>query len=81
MSNDEEKQKPLFGRIRDVFVKDGDPNSPHLLFGRMNNNILGDDGDHKPEPTESDKKRKEKFKEPEMFSEDNFERLIYGDSK
>lgn len=86
------EKKSLFDKIRDVLVQEDNPNSPHLLFSRMHENIQsGSDGAFQPpaqekhdketvtativESNDKDKRRKQ------LFSENNFERLMWGDEK
>ena len=41
-SNIKKKAKSLFKTVKDTLVQEDNPNSPHLVFSRMNENILGD---------------------------------------
>lgn len=36
------KLRDLYGKIRDTLVQEDNPNSPHLVFERMNRNMVGD---------------------------------------
>lgn len=78
------KIKDALKTVKDTLVQDDNPNSPHRVFARMNEGLLGSP-DGEPSKPEKKKHKKEHKKDDdsnersELLSQKSFERLMWGD--
>ena len=80
--NIKKKAKSLFKAVKDTLVQEDNPNSPHKVFDRMNQNMLGDSATTEATSPEKDANReREKNNKLGMLSPEKFDKLIWGDDK
>jgi hypothetical protein len=70
------KTKEAVGKIKDTLVQEDNPNSPHLVISRMNQNIMGDAASDEPA---SPKEEKPVHKKHDPVK--HFDRLVWGDDE
>lgn len=81
----------LYGKIRDTLVQEDNPNSPHLVFQRMNQNMVGDtqhiedttqqEGPKDPRPPTPVPVKKTGKQKSAIITTDKFNNLIWGDDE